>query len=346
MAPPDPGRPGLGLPPAAALWLRFRLRWKRRRLRLRGVLARAHLRAVADRTAAIRRGDVLVFACLRNEAERLPTFLNHYRALGAAHFLIVDNASTDEGPALLAAQPDVSLWHCAGGYKAARYGMDWMHALLGRYGHGHWCAVVDADELLVYPNWPTRPLPALAQWLEAQGRPCLPALMLDLYPKGPLSQAEASGGLGWFDPANHFYRRHPQTGAIVALGGVRARQFFARTPKRIPTQSKLPFVRWHRSYAFVTSTHAALPPRLNDVAETDGGEAPFGVLLHTKFLPSVIDRSAEEVQRRQHFADSAAYRDYFDALIADPVLHCAASQPVTDWRALEEAGLIGRSDWA
>lgn len=325
---------------------------KRQRLVMRGRLAARALRPVADRTVSIRPGGVLVFATIRNEAERLGHFLRHYRALGAAHFLFVDNASDDGSVALLADQPDVSVWHTTAGYKAARYGMDWMHALLGRYGHGHWCAIVDADELLVYPHWPTRPLPALADWLDAQGQKALAALMVDLYPDGRLSEAgvapdaDPTEALCWFDSAGYIITRHPLHGTPVALGGPRARAFFADSPGRMPTQSKMPFLRWNRRWAFMNSTHAILPLRMARLQALDGGEALTGALLHTKFLPSVGARSAEEIGRQQHFANPEAYGAYYRALMADPVLRVPGSARLTGWRALEDAGLMGRSDWA
>ena len=63
-----------------------------------------------DRTAAIRPGDILAFVTVRNEAQRLPYFLEHHRRLGVDHFLIVDNDSDDGSRDWLAGQPDVSLW--------------------------------------------------------------------------------------------------------------------------------------------------------------------------------------------------------------------------------------------
>ena len=125
------------------------MRWKRRRLLWRAFRSRHALTPLHDRTAAIRPGDVLAFCVLRNEAERLPHFLSHYRRLGVAHFLVVDNASDDGSAALLDA-PDISVWQTGASYKAARFGLDWLNWLLLRHGHGHWCLTVDADEILVY----------------------------------------------------------------------------------------------------------------------------------------------------------------------------------------------------
>ena len=94
-----------------------------------------------------------------------------------------------------------------------------------------------------------------------------------------------------------------------------------------------------------SSTHALLPTRLNQVYATDGGELTSAVLLHTKFLPGIIDRSAEEKARGEHFADGAQYASYYDRLTADPVLHTATSSRYTGWRQLEALGLLSRGGW-
>ncbi len=144
-----------------ALWTAYALRWKRRRLLWRALRARHNLVPAKIRTAAIRPDDILAATVLRNEIDRLPYFLEHHRALGVGHFLIVDNASTDGSAAYLRDQPDVSVWQTGHGYKQSRFGMDWLTWLLSRHGHGHWCLTLDADELFIYPYWDSRDLRAL-----------------------------------------------------------------------------------------------------------------------------------------------------------------------------------------
>jgi len=327
--------------------------WRRRRqMRLvRALRKRRELRALADRTDAIRAGDILLFCTLRNEDQRLPYFLRHYRDMGVAHFLIVDNDSTDGSRALLAEQPDVSVWHTAASYRKSRFGMDWLQGLLMRHGHGHWCLTVDADELLVYPHHDTRPLPALTDWLEAEGQEQFGALMLDLYPKGPLDRACHEPGqnpvqvLDWFDSANYTIRRKPDLEALWIQGGPRTRMFFADTPERGPTLTKVPLVKWHWRYLYVNSTHSLLPRRLNRIYDTTGGEKLSGVLLHTKFLPQIAEKSAEEQHRRQHFGDPAVFDPYYVALIDAPDLWTPQSTRYLGWKQLEAEGLMSRGGW-
>jgi Glycosyl transferase family 2 len=334
-----------------AALLALKLRIRRQRLLHRAFRHRRELALVIDRTAGIAPGDVLCFLCLRNEAQRLPYFLAHHRALGVRQFLVVDNASTDGSADLLRDQPDVSLWQTGASYKASRFGMDWLTWLQLRHGSGHWCLTLDADELLIYPYWRSRPLPALTAWLETQGRDSFGALTVDLYPEGPVSQGQVAPGgdplthLGWFDGGNYQTQVQPRMRNLWVQGGARARAFFAVDPRRAPTLNKTPLVRWHWRYAYVNSTHALLPPRLNLVYDTEGGELTSGVLLHTKFLPGITERSAEEKQRGEHFADAAQYAAYYDRLTADPVLHTTASTRYTGWRQLEALGLMSRGGW-
>jgi glycosyltransferase involved in cell wall biosynthesis len=317
----------------------------------RAIRKRRQLSVVSDRTSQIAPGDILGFMCVRNEMQRLPHVLDHHRRLGVRHFLVVDNASTDGTAECLAARPDVSLWRTAASYKAARFGMDWLTWLLLRHGHGHWCLTVDADELLVDPHWQTRCLRALTDWLDRQGQPALGALILDLYPEGPVSAGRPQPGadpleiLQWFDSGNYQVQVQPRMGNLWIQGGARARAFFSSDPRRAPTLNKIPLVRWHWRYAYVNSTHSLLPPRLNRVYATDGGMLTSGVLLHTKFLPGIVDRAAEEKARGEHFADGAQYASYYDRLTADPVLSCAASTRYTGWRQLEALGLMSRGGW-
>lgn len=338
-------------PLVSRLWDAWRLRHSRRFLLARAIRRRRQLRVVADRTATIQRQDILVFATMRNEDQRLPYFLEHYRRLGVAHFLIVDNDSTDGTQALLTGQPDVSVWSTRHGYKQSRFGMDWMNWLLLRHGHGHWTLTVDADELLIYPHWETRPLPALTGWMQDRGLPAMGTMMLDLYPQGPLDAAHHRPGddpaqvMPWFDAGNYVMRRQPLMGNLWIQGGVRARRFFAETPRRAPTLGKVPLVKWHWRYAYVSSTHTLLPRALNAVYDTDGGEKLSGVLLHTKFLNTIVAKSVEEKARRQHFANSALYDGYYDELAQAPDLWCHRSARYQGWRHLEALGLMSRGGW-
>lgn len=329
----------------------YRLRWKRRRLLFRALRKRPQLRCLVNRTAKIAKGDILGAVTVRNEMMRLPHFLDHHRRLGVAHFLFVENGSDDGTREFLAEQPDVSLWSTPQSYKLSRFGMDWLTALQARYAHGHWCLTLDADEIFIYPHHDTRPLPALTEWLDREGRTSFGALMLDMYPKGRLSAHPYQAGddpfatLCWFDGGNYMIRRKPDLQNLWIQGGVRARCFFGEKPRRAPTMGKIPLVKWNRRFAYVSSTHSLLPRRLNHVYADDGGEMASGILLHSKFLNMVVEKSAEEKHRQEHFANSDLYNGYYNSLIDDPDLWCQASTRFISWRQLEAMGLMSKGNW-
>ena len=327
----------------------YKQRWKRRRLLLRAWRARRDLTAVSDRTNLVRAGDILAFACVRNEGARLPYFLDHHRRLGVRHFFFVDNESDDGSAGMLADQPDVSLWRTSASYRGSRFGLDWVGALLLRHGAGHWCLTLDADELLIYPDWERRDLRALTGWLDARGAPSFAAMMLDLYPKGPLSAVQHQPGqdpvlaLPFFDAGPYDRVVQPRYGQTDIRGGVQRRVLFADVPERAPHLHKVPLVKWQRRYAYLSSTHIALPRRLN--RGFDRADLPTGVLLHTKFLPEVLAKSAEEKLRRQHFTHVERLDPYYDLILADPDLWCADSVRLEGWEQVQSLGLMQGGDW-
>lgn len=330
----------------------YRLRWRRKRLLARALLRRRDLRVRSDRTAAIGAEPILLFATLRNERIRLPYFLQYYRDLGVEHFLMVDNGSTDGSADYLAQQPDVSVWSTTASYKRSRFGMDWVMGLLRRYGHGHWCVVVDVDEFLIYPFCETRPLRALTDWLDASQIRAFSAMLLDMYPKGPVEDQPYREGQNpfeiaqWFDSGNYAISRNWAYGNLWIQGGPRTRTFFADTPKAAPALNKVPLIRWHRSYAYVSSTHMLLPRGLNLVFDEWGGEKASGCLLHAKFLDTFAAKASEEMARGQHYAESREYRAYLEGLRDQPDFWCKWSEKYINWRQLEILGLMSKGNWA
>jgi hypothetical protein len=330
----------------------YRLRLQRKRWRIRAFRKRRELSPRADRTGRIRRGDILLFATVRNEKVRLPYFLSYYRNLGIHHFLIVDNDSSDGSAEYLSAQDDVSLWTTAASYRRARFGADWMNWLLSRHGSGHWCLTVDADEFLIYPFCDTRPLEALTDWLDASSIRSFPAMLVDMYPKGPIDAVPYREGqnpfeiAAWFDSGNYTIRRNPHLGELWIQGGPRARAFFADNPARAPALNKIPLVRWQSGYAYVSSTHSLLPRGLNLVYDEWGGEKASGCLLHAKLIDTFRPKAEEELVRRQHYAASHEYRAYLAAMRGTPDFWCKWSERYINWRQLEILGLMSKGNWA
>ncbi len=330
---------------------KLRLRLRRQRLLWRSFRSRHQLTKLGDPKDRIAPHAILCFSTVRNEITRLPWFLNHYRRLGIDHFLIVDNDSDDGTTKYLLDQPDVSVWNTTHSYRASRFGVDWLTWLQIRYGHGHWCLTADADELLIYARHESRTLHDLTAWLEARGQQAFGAHLLDLYPKGPLEAQDYAKGqdptdlLCWFDPGPYRVQRQEPLGNLWVQGGVRERVFFADNPRRSPTLNKTPLVKWSRRYAYVNSSHSALPRRLNFCYNGPKGGAASGVMLHTKFLPEIVQKSGIEKSRKQHFHTPSDFDHYYDAIAKGLDLWSPNSVQLTGWKQLEELGLMSSGGW-
>lgn len=338
------------MPDPAALWLAYKLRWRRRRYLARAWRRRKELTAVNFRLQAPARGRILCFSTIRNESARLPYFLEYHRGLGVDHFLIVDNASDDATGAYLAAQTDVSVWRTTASYKASRFGVDWLNRLQHLYAPGNWALTLDADEILTYPDAETRGLKVLTRWLEAEGVDSFGAMMLDMYPDGPLGQSSYVPGAAITDTLTHFdgwgytWEWQPKFRNISIRGGPRKRVFFRDAPDHAPHLHKVPLIRWRRGMAYASSTHLALPRRLNNAFDLRKG-LPTGVLLHSKFLPEVVTKSAEEKTRAEHFTHPERYGDYYDRLTESPTLTGPQSVSYEGPSQLEALGLMQRGRW-
>lgn len=333
-------------------WIAYRMRWKRRRLLWRAYKSRYQLSSVADNTGSISPNDILLFCVMRNESERLPHFLDHYRKLGVTHFIFVDNGSSDGSDQLVSAEPDCSLWQTSASYKASRFGIDWINYLLSRFGTGHWCLTVDVDEIFTYRRSDQVKLQRLTKWLERSRHKAFGALMLDMYPDRAVgdvpyqARADPLLHLKWFDAGPYRAQRQELMRNLWVQGGARERVFFQETPRQSPTLNKIPLIKWQRSFAYVNSTHSMLPRDLNGAyISMEGHKMPSGVLLHTKFLNTVVAKSAEEKRRKEHFTNSADFDQYYDALIENPNLWHADSAEYVGPEQLEHLGLILSGDW-
>jgi len=294
-------------------------------------------------------GEIRAFARCRDERLRLPAFLGHYRTLGVNRFFVVDNGSTDGTVDYLTKQPDVHLFHTSNRYSQAGSGIEWMNALLARFGTGLWCVTVDIDELLVYPGSEHVPLKTLTSYLDQRRVEALACMLLDLYPERPLSESSYAEGedllaaAPYFDTGPYERRKVDSCPDILLRGGMRERIFYPefrargvgarlfdavlyrialRTPilrempwtqgLRRPTPpclTKVPLVRWDDTSRYLQSTHWISPKAVAQVT---------GVLLHAKFLDDFYHRALQEAARGERYDGSAEYIRYARSLSKDP----------------------------
>ena len=161
----------------------YRIRAARHRLRaaiaVRGPAARLDARDLGSG----RTGEIRLFVLADGDRPCLPVLLSHYLAHGVDRALVaIDPDRRDEALRLLQAHERLHLFAADLGRRSRD---EVLRQLLRRYGQGHWCVVVDADELLLYPGAETLSLRDLCGHLELHGFEAMVCRVLDMAAADP-----------------------------------------------------------------------------------------------------------------------------------------------------------------
>jgi len=215
---------------------------------------------------------------------------------------------------------------------------------------GHWCIVVDADELLIYPHCEILSLRKLCAFLDQEGYTALDTFLVDIYPGKPLhavNYTEGSNPLltaSYIDPAPYHELKLPSSKNLLTdqdvlykgigrmCGGMRKRVFGIES-----CLSKFALVKFKRGMFLSVGTHFIEGA---SVAEVRGG------LLHFKFLNDFHERVIEESKRGEYWRNAVEYRHYLKKLNQNPAisLHYSGSVKFIDSNQLVDLGLMKDSN--
>jgi hypothetical protein len=269
--------------------------------------------------------DGVTLVCVaRNEADRLPSFLAHYRRLGVGHIHIIDNSLNDHTRDIASAWPRTTVWSTSASFAAAAGGQLWRAAIVRRHGQGNWVLNVDVDEHLVYDGMDRRDINSLCAWLQSQQQTRLFAPLIDMYPglatveqnssllarlQRVLLDRLASGSMlkrcPYFDRrelsgVDNYHFQETSVG-IHVRGGVRSR-VLAQPSEDVFCLSKVPLALWDEETAYC-SVHFPFPFSCNP-------HQNHGALLHFKFNGDFRRKVSQAIQENQYWKDSYEYRLY------------------------------------
>lgn len=297
----------------------------------------------------ITNNDLILFSVMKDEAHRLPFFIDYYRRLGVDHFILVDNASSDHFNDVVSEQKDITTFYTDASYKASKYGMHWLNYLLRKYGSGHWCMTCDPDEFIIFTDMEHRDLIDLTNYLISTSEESFFTCMIDMYGNRPVNQCHYTEGSNpldtcpYFDKAGYVKTYMSDLSNIWMQGGVRRRLFFRDQPSSSPSINKIPLVRWKTHFAYVESMHMAIPRRLNECVAPN---KTTGALLHFKFISQLSSKVKAELKARQHFNYSSEYKQYDKAIRQNSQLfNSTVSEKYEGWRTLAKLGLINKGEW-
>ncbi len=318
--------------------------------------------------------ETRLFMKVRNEARRLPYFLNYYRKLGISRFFIVDNGSNDHTVEFLKSSRDCHVFFTNQNMANSRAGINWIEPLLKTYGQNKWCVIVDADELLVYPNSEKLPLTEFCRKLDRRNENALPCIMIDMYSDGNIEEVAYHEGQSlieacpFFDRSGYRYLPIFHSDVPIIIGGPRLRTFFpelldwrfsararrwtldnfVKVIRRVPYLKQLPTLQ---------NLRPLVAPMLNKVPLVRWNEqmslrpaahfisgarvaAGSGALLHFKFLGDFGRRLDEEAIRQAYVGDE--YKRYYKRVGQETSLNfmCEMSTRFSSSRQLLELGLL------
>jgi glycosyltransferase involved in cell wall biosynthesis len=293
---------------------------------------------------------LLVVSMVRNESLRLRAWLRHYRNIGVKTFAIVDNGSTDETYEILREQPDVVATRTETSYAALNFGIPWLNELHTRLAPATWVLFADADELFVYRGWPGRPLIELADEAASQNCNAFFAVMVDMYPDGPVEEAILSEQEDLFDVAPCFdrdyrFRLRPSSpwkkpeNKPELIGGPRLRML-SSIERELATTWFSQWIRGQIDRVLPMTPDLLLPwvvrafprsipslckaPLVRSGAGVSYTSAHYTrgarlfpenvVLCHFKFLADFAVRVRAEATRGEHYRRGAEYIMYADAI--------------------------------
>lgn len=290
--------------------------------------------------------EIRLFMVVRNESLRLPFTLEYYFSRGVDRIFVIDNDSSDDTGSIVLSNKNAHLFHTKDKYKHQGY---WIDFLLRRYGVGHWCLVVDADEVLVYPFCESIALRQLCSFLDKEHFATLDCVLLDMYPDMPLDAVAYKRGTDplfvapWFDRGSYvsgaggpLFLDEQQIiyeGPERLFGGMRKRIFGCSDT----CLSKFPLLKFSKSMFVSFGTHFIQGAQAADIR---------GALLHFKYLNDFSERVREEVARKEHWQQATEYKEYLRTLNDSPVinLRSSLSERFVDSNQLVSLGLMKTSE--
>lgn len=253
----------------------------------------------------------IVISVVRNENERLPDFLRHYRQAGAEKFVFLDNGSADGTTEYLASQSDVDLYRCDRPFNWMRK-HGWINLLISMYGRERWFIYVDGDEHLVYDGIDEgRSLAEFARIMDQKGIRRVRGFLVDMYADGPLLKSTYRRGepliqaYPYCDGAGYKEERYKEI--ISRKGGPRQRTFAKADQDFRPEMTKYPMFRLEGRDVF------ANPHHIWPYEENFKSECYIGI-LHFKFLPDVLDRIEKAIKEENYWGGSLEYKCYHSVL--------------------------------
>src|SRR5262252_8387422 len=141
------------------------------------------------RTIDYGRDELLVITVVRNGQLYVRSFIEHYRALGVAHCVFLDNGSTDDTVDALCSFPNTTVLQTDAPYQ--KFENTLKRYLAERFSSQRWNLCADIDELFDYPFSDRLALRDFLRYLNGPGFSAVVTQMLDMFSDVPLADVRS-----------------------------------------------------------------------------------------------------------------------------------------------------------
>lgn len=266
--------------------------------------------------------EELVVVCLvKNGADYIPSFLEHYRRLGIKHFFFIDNGSDDETLTLLDQSPDITVYRTELPHK--KYECEIRRAIIEENCYNRWCLCVDIDELFDYPYSKKISLREFLVYLNTHKYTAVLSYMLDMFAKKTDFNRPGNAYINltdeycYYDISNvkktrydrsfiHFsqYNRMADPKMMNYSGGIRRSFFRNKDSGYLLTKHPLIFVD-HQIEPFV-HPHFSNKAYVADVN---------GVLKHYKFIATFKEQVIRRLEAKEFcYYGEREYQEYYKVI--------------------------------
>lgn len=246
----------------------------------------------------------ILICVLKDEINKIESFLQHYRKIGVEVFIFLDNNSTDGTREYLCSQKDAIVYSSKQQYSSARR-VAWINMLLAIYGNNKWCLVVDADELVDYIGSEKFDLSDVINQAEENNYTRIEGFLLDMYSKNGLFDEKLKGDYVtrccFFDKAS--YTLGGVEKGLLIKGGPRKRIF-----RRNVELSKYPLFLFTEQ-DFYASAHYMVP-------FSNFKNCPVWLAIrHYKFVDDIDRQKVNSAVKTEIYSgNSADYKQYLKIL--------------------------------
>ncbi|MBO9702735.1 MAG: glycosyltransferase family 2 protein [Sporocytophaga sp.] len=260
---------------------------------------------------------------LRNGSEYIETFLMHYRQMGIAHFIFIDNGSDDDTLDLLRGEKDVTIYQTSLLHKF--YENDIRRLVIEKHSKNRWCLNVDIDELFDYPDSDKISLKDLLGYLSGNRYTSMAGYMLDMFTKEVIfsnrEKINLKESYRFYDISNiekkdYYapdviaycnYNKLSSNDIKCYFGGIRKTLFSSNVAGHY-LLTKHPLIYLDGELEPVTNPHYCNKSKVADVSS---------VLYHYKFTPSFKEKVLESRKTNRYIKFAQRQYDQYYKKIGD-----------------------------